>query len=72
MDLNLSGKRVLVTGGNSGLGAAIAMAFASEHTPGGNQLHRPARRGATRGWPAAGRGGRCNGTAGGYQRRPIG
>jgi NAD(P)-dependent dehydrogenase (short-subunit alcohol dehydrogenase family) len=32
MDLNLSGKRVLVTGGNSGLGAAIAMAFASEHT----------------------------------------
>jgi len=31
MDLNLSGKRVLVTGGNTGLGAAIAVAFAAEH-----------------------------------------
>jgi NAD(P)-dependent dehydrogenase (short-subunit alcohol dehydrogenase family) len=31
MDLNLSGKRVLVTGGNTGLGAAIAAAFAAEH-----------------------------------------
>jgi NAD(P)-dependent dehydrogenase (short-subunit alcohol dehydrogenase family) len=31
MDLKLSGKRVLVTGGNSGLGAAIARAFAAEH-----------------------------------------
>jgi glucose 1-dehydrogenase len=31
MDLNLSGKRVLVTGGNTGLGAAIATAFAAEH-----------------------------------------
>jgi glucose 1-dehydrogenase len=31
MDLNLSGKRVLVTGGNTGLGAAIALAFAGEH-----------------------------------------
>lgn len=30
MDLNLSGKRVLVTGGNTGLGAAIATAFAAE------------------------------------------
>jgi NAD(P)-dependent dehydrogenase (short-subunit alcohol dehydrogenase family) len=31
MDLKLTGKRVLVTGGNSGLGAAIARAFAAEH-----------------------------------------
>jgi len=31
MDLKLAGKRVLVTGGNSGLGAAIARAFAAEH-----------------------------------------
>jgi len=31
MDLKLSGKRVLVTGGNSGLGAAIVRAFAAEH-----------------------------------------
>lgn len=31
MDLKLSGKRVLVTGGNSGLGAAIARAFAAEN-----------------------------------------
>jgi NAD(P)-dependent dehydrogenase (short-subunit alcohol dehydrogenase family) len=31
MDLKLSGKRVLVTGGNSGLGAAMARAFAAEH-----------------------------------------
>jgi glucose 1-dehydrogenase len=31
MDLKLSGKRVLVTGANSGLGAAIARAFAAEH-----------------------------------------
>jgi len=30
MELNLAGKRVLVTGGNSGLGAAIAKAFAGE------------------------------------------
>ncbi|MGH8231516.1 MAG: SDR family NAD(P)-dependent oxidoreductase, partial [Steroidobacteraceae bacterium] len=30
MDLKLSGKRVLVTGGNSGLGAAIVRAFAAE------------------------------------------
>lgn len=30
MDLKLAGKRVLVTGGNSGLGAAIARAFAAE------------------------------------------
>jgi len=30
MDLGLDGKRVLVTGGNSGLGAAIARAFAAE------------------------------------------
>lgn len=30
MDLNLTGKRVLVTGGNSGLGAAIVRAFAGE------------------------------------------
>src|ERR1700684_2174866 len=30
MALNLSGKRVLVTGGNSGLGAAIVRAFAAE------------------------------------------
>jgi len=31
MDLKLDGKRVLVTGGNSGLGAAIVRAFAAEH-----------------------------------------
>ena len=31
MDLKLSGKRVLVTGGNSGLGAAMVRAFAAEH-----------------------------------------
>jgi NAD(P)-dependent dehydrogenase (short-subunit alcohol dehydrogenase family) len=31
MDLRLSGKRVLVTGGNSGLGAAMVRAFAAEH-----------------------------------------
>lgn len=31
MDLNLSGKRVLITGGNGGLGAAIASAFAAEN-----------------------------------------
>jgi NAD(P)-dependent dehydrogenase (short-subunit alcohol dehydrogenase family) len=31
MDLNLAGKRVLITGGNGGLGAAIAAAFAAEH-----------------------------------------
>lgn len=30
MELNLKGKRVLVTGGNSGLGAAMARAFAGE------------------------------------------
>lgn len=30
MDLKLSGKRVLVTGGNSGLGAAMVRAFAVE------------------------------------------
>jgi glucose 1-dehydrogenase len=30
MDLNLGGKRVLVTGGNSGLGAAMVRAFAAE------------------------------------------
>jgi NAD(P)-dependent dehydrogenase (short-subunit alcohol dehydrogenase family) len=30
VDLNLKGKRVLVTGGNSGLGAAMARAFAGE------------------------------------------
>jgi NAD(P)-dependent dehydrogenase (short-subunit alcohol dehydrogenase family) len=30
VDLNLQGKRVLVTGGNSGLGAAMARAFAGE------------------------------------------
>jgi NAD(P)-dependent dehydrogenase (short-subunit alcohol dehydrogenase family) len=30
MDLNLAGKRILVTGGNSGLGAAIVRAFAAE------------------------------------------
>jgi NAD(P)-dependent dehydrogenase (short-subunit alcohol dehydrogenase family) len=30
MDLKLSGKRVLVTGGNSGLGAAMVRAFAAE------------------------------------------
>ncbi|MEI1252985.1 SDR family NAD(P)-dependent oxidoreductase [Rhizobium aouanii] len=30
MDLGLSNKRVLVTGGNFGLGAAIAKAFAAE------------------------------------------
>lgn len=31
MDLKLTGKRVLVTGGNSGLGAAIVRAFAAEN-----------------------------------------
>jgi glucose 1-dehydrogenase len=31
VDLKLTGKRVLVTGGNSGLGAAIVRAFAAEH-----------------------------------------
>jgi NAD(P)-dependent dehydrogenase (short-subunit alcohol dehydrogenase family) len=31
MDLKLSGKRVLVPGRNSGLGAAMARAFATEH-----------------------------------------
>jgi glucose 1-dehydrogenase len=31
MDLKLGGKRVLVTGGNTGLGAAIVRAFAAEH-----------------------------------------
>lgn len=31
MDLKLSGKRVLVTGGNSGPGAAMVRAFAAEH-----------------------------------------
>lgn len=30
MDLHLNGKRVLVTGGNSGIGAAIVRAFAAE------------------------------------------
>lgn len=30
MDIDLTGKRVLVTGGNSGLGAAIAKAFSAE------------------------------------------
>jgi NAD(P)-dependent dehydrogenase (short-subunit alcohol dehydrogenase family) len=30
MDLGLSGKRVLITGGNSGLGAAIGAAFSAE------------------------------------------
>jgi NAD(P)-dependent dehydrogenase (short-subunit alcohol dehydrogenase family) len=30
MDLNLSGKRVLITGGDGGLGSAIATAFAAE------------------------------------------
>src|SRR5450755_2111003 len=30
MDLKLSGKRVLVTGGNSGLGEAMVRAFAAE------------------------------------------
>ncbi len=31
MDLGLADKRVLVTGGASGIGAAIAAAFAAEH-----------------------------------------
>jgi glucose 1-dehydrogenase len=31
MDLNLAGKRVLITGGSGGLGAAMAEAFAAEH-----------------------------------------
>jgi len=30
MDLKLTGKRVLVTGANSGLGAAMVRAFAAE------------------------------------------
>ena len=39
MDLNLSGKTALITGGSKGLGLAIAQRFASE----GCHLHLAAR-----------------------------
>ena len=39
MDLNLSGKRVLITGGSKGLGLAIAHRFAAE----GCDLHLASR-----------------------------